>query len=194
MQHGQHERLQRYNGANGAADPTIAAIQDVMEAERAKGNDPIRRTTGAVYPHGDRPVNSIEDARTPGERIRKLLAMSDTTFEEFAELSGIPKSSLSSICAARCGSRGAPAHRCGPAGRKRGFYHVRHGSACSGPHGRRHAQPCYHGAGACGAAAFGELPDRRNGPPHGPAPARIQRAILAFVRTLADSALDGDLE
>lgn len=67
------------NGTNGVpVDPTLEAIQELLDAERAEGKNPIakKRKTAPYTRSTIRPVRSLEDARTPGERIRKLLAMS----------------------------------------------------------------------------------------------------------------------
>ena len=142
-------------------------------------------------------MRSLEDARTPGERIRKLLAMSGTSMLEFAEMSGIPHSSVSSICTGRMDPTGDRLHVIADLlGVSEAFIMYGTGapvSAAAPPTVdvtpsraitvRAHAEPLPSGNYRIEETArlMGQLSPK------------IQRSILAFVRTLADSTLDGDL-
>lgn len=186
------------NGANSASqlDQELEAIQELLDAERANGKNPIakKRKTAPYTRSTIRPVRSLEDARTPGERIRKLLAMSGTTMLEFAELSGIPHSSVSSICTGRMDPTGDRLHVIADLlGVSEAFIMYGTGAPAQPPTVdvtptraitvRAHAEPLPSGNYRIEETArlMGQLPPK------------IQRSILAFVRTLADSALDGDL-
>ena len=107
LQHGTHVRLQRHE-----------RYGQRWRIERERHSEPCAGKGGAGAPKKEKrrepsysrtvhkPVDNINDTRTPGQRLRKLLSMTGTTFGDFAVLSGIPNSSLSSNCSDKMPLRG----------------------------------------------------------------------------------------